>query len=110
MKSSMLILGSVLLAYTLLAQTVPSPTQQKIVTTGYTARNGGIVETGMLAVRGREITSSDSITKCHGECEMTIHDVILTADELDLHASTGDVEARGNVRVKLLPQGAAVAH
>jgi lipopolysaccharide assembly outer membrane protein LptD (OstA) len=110
MKSLMLILGSVLLAYTLLAQTTPSPSQEKIATAGYTAKNGSNVETGMLAVRGREITKSDSITRCHGDCEMTIHDVILKADELDLHASTGDVEARGNVRVKLLPQSVAVAH
>ena len=89
---------------------MPNPTHQKIATAGYTAKSGSIVETGMLAVKGREITNSDSITKCNGDCEITIHDVILRADELDLHPSTGDVEARGNVRVKLLPQAATIAH
>lgn len=110
MKSSPWILGSVLFACALLAQTNLNASHQKIATAGYTAKSGSIVETGMLAVKGREITTSDSVTRCNGGCEMTIHNVILKADELDLHSTTGEVEARGNVRVKLLPPGATAAH
>jgi len=91
------------------AQTNPNASQQKLVSAGYTAKSGGIVETGMLALKGREITTANSLTKCHGDCEITIHGVILKADELDFHQNNGEVEARGNVRVKVLPQGAAVA-
>ena len=107
MRFSMLILSLTFFAWTLAAQTNPNASQQRLVTAGYTARSGGIVETGMLALKGREITTADSLLKCHADCEITIHNVILKADELDFHPKTGEVEARGNVRVKVLPQGAA---
>jgi hypothetical protein len=107
MRSSMLILSLTFFAWTLPAQTNPNASQQRLVTAGYTARSGGIVETGMLPLKGREITTTDSLLKCHVDCEITIHNVILKADELDFHPKTGEVEARGNVRVKVLPQGAA---
>jgi lipopolysaccharide assembly outer membrane protein LptD (OstA) len=115
MRSSILIVCLAFFACTLPAQTNPNASQQRLVTAGYTARSGGIVETGMLALKGREITETDSLTtgdslmKCHGDCEITIHNVILKADELDFHPKTGEVEARGNVRVKVLPQAAAAA-
>ena len=107
MKSSILILSLTFFACTLPAQTNPNASQQKLVTAGYAAKSGGIVETGMLALKGREITTADSLMKCHGDCEIKIHNVILKADELDFHPETREVEARGNVRAKVLPQGAA---
>jgi lipopolysaccharide assembly outer membrane protein LptD (OstA) len=110
MRPSMLILCFMFLACTLLARTNPNASQRKLVSAGYTAKSDGIVETGILALKGREIGTAASLTKCHGDCEITIHDVILSADELDFHPSTGEVEARGNVRVKVLPQGAGAAH
>lgn len=117
MRFPMLILSLTFCAGTLPAQTNPNASQQRLVSAGYTAKSGGIVETGMLALRGREITTTESVTaagtdsvmKCHGDCEITIHNVILNADELDFHPKTGEVEARGNVRVKVVPQGAAPA-
>lgn len=109
MRFPMLILSLSFFAWTLPAQTNPNASQQRLVSAGYTAKSGGIVETGMLALKGREITRADSLMKCHGDCEITIHNVILKADELDFHPKTGEVEARGNVRVKVVPQGAAPA-
>jgi lipopolysaccharide assembly outer membrane protein LptD (OstA) len=94
----------------LLAQTNPNASRQRLVSAGYTAKSDGIVETGMLALKGREITTAASLTKCHGDCEITIHHVTLRADELDFHPNTGEVKARGNVRVKVLPEGAAAGH
>jgi lipopolysaccharide assembly outer membrane protein LptD (OstA) len=110
MRFSTLILCFMFLACTLLAQENPNASQQRLVSAGYTAKSGGMVETGMLALKGREITTAASLTRCHGDCEITIHQVILKADELDFHSNTGEVEARGNVRVKLLPLGAAAVH
>ena len=107
MRFSLLILSLAFFAWTTPAQTNPNASQQRLVSAGYTAKGGGKVETGMLAVRGREITTTDSLIKCHGDCEITIHNVILKADELDFHPKTGEVEPRGDVRVKVVPQGAA---
>lgn len=110
MSSSRLILCFMFLACTTLARTNPNASQRRLVSAGYTATSDGIVESGILALKGREIAIVASLTKCHGDCEITIHDVILKADELDFHPNTGEVEARGNVRVKVLPQGAAATH
>jgi lipopolysaccharide assembly outer membrane protein LptD (OstA) len=104
MKPSILILAAVFFACALSGQANLNASHQKVVTAGYTARNGSIVETGMLVLKGREISTSDSVLRCNGDCEVTIHNIILKADELDLHSNTGDVEALGDVRVKLLPQ------
>jgi lipopolysaccharide assembly outer membrane protein LptD (OstA) len=109
MKPSILTLCLMFLACTLPAQTNLNASSLKVVSAGYTAKGGGIVEAGMLGLKGREITTADSLIKCHGECEMTIHNVTLNADELDFRPNTGEAEARGTVRVKLLPQGAAAA-
>lgn len=110
MRISTVILCFVFLACPLLGQTNPNASQQRLVSAGYTVKSGGIVETGMLALKGSEITTAASLTKCRGDCEITIHHVILKADELDLHPNTGEVEARGNVRIKVLPLGAAAVH
>lgn len=88
------------------AQTNLTGSSQKSVSAGYTAKNGGTIETGMLALTGLKVATTDSVTTCRGECEMTVHGVLLKADEMDFHPNTGEVEARGNVRVKLLPLGA----
>jgi hypothetical protein len=92
MRSLMLILSLAFFACSLPAQTNPSDPQRRLVSAAYAANSGGIGETGMLPLRGREITIAegtrdnhfaDSVIKCHGDCEITIHNVILKADELD---------------------------
>lgn len=106
MKHSMTVVLLMLFACMLPAQTNLSAPSQQSVSAGYTAKNGDVVETGMVSLKGRQVTTADSLIKCHGECEITLHDVILRADELDFHQSTGEVEARGIVRVRLVPQAA----
>lgn len=110
MKPSMLIFCLMSVASMLLAQTNLDTSRQKKVMAGDSAKNAGIVfETGMLTLKGREITTAHSLIKCLGDCEMIIHSVILKADALDFHQDTGEAEAHGNVRVQLLPHGTAAA-
>jgi hypothetical protein len=59
---------------------------------------------GMANVTGREISVTESLIKCTNNCELKIHEVVLNADEMDIHPKTGDAEARGNVKIKVLPQ------
>jgi lipopolysaccharide assembly outer membrane protein LptD (OstA) len=108
MKLSRLILSLIWLACTLPAQTNVNTSSQKLVSAGYTAKSAGIVETGMVALKGREITTADSLM-CHGDCEILVHNVVLKAEELDFHPDTGEVVARGNVTLKVVPQGATAA-
>jgi lipopolysaccharide assembly outer membrane protein LptD (OstA) len=95
-----------LISFTLPAQTNLNASPQKLVTAGYAAKSDGVVEIGMVELTGRKINKADSLTKCQGDCEITIHDIIVKADELDFHPDTGEAEARGNVRVKIMPHGA----
>jgi hypothetical protein len=104
MKTPILILC--LMFFTLPARTNLNASPQKLVTAGYAAKNDGVVEIGMVDLTGRKINTADSLTKCQEDCEMTIHNVIVKADELDFHPNTGEAEARGNVRVKIMPHGA----
>jgi lipopolysaccharide assembly outer membrane protein LptD (OstA) len=104
MKTPILILC--LISFTLPAQTNLNASPQKLVTAGYAAKSDGVVEIGMVELTGRKINKADSLTKCQGDCEITIHDIIVKADELDFHPDTGEAEARGNVRVKIMPHGA----
>ena len=73
MRFSMLILSLTFFAWTLPAQTNPNASQQRLVTAGYTATGGGIVETGMLPLKGREITTTDSLLKCHVDHDSQRH-------------------------------------
>ena len=104
MRPSILILCLAFFASILLAQTKTNDSQPTLVTAGYTAKSGDIVESGMVGITGREITTADSLVKCHGDCEIRIHNIVFKADELDFHSKNAEVEARGNVRVKVLPQ------
>jgi hypothetical protein len=82
-----------LISFTLPAQTNLNASPQKLVTAGYAAKSDGVVEIGMVELTGRKINKADSLTKCQGDCEITIHDIIVKADELDFHPDTGEAEA-----------------
>jgi lipopolysaccharide assembly outer membrane protein LptD (OstA) len=43
------------------------------------------------------------LTRCRGDVEMATDSFVLRADEVDYHSDSGVAEARGNVRVQLLP-------
>jgi lipopolysaccharide assembly outer membrane protein LptD (OstA) len=97
------VIPMLLLPCLLLGQTGQTSSSNKLVTFGYTAKGRGMVETGMASVTGREIGSTDSLIRCSGNCELKIHEVVLNADEMDIQPKTGDAEARGNVKIKVLP-------
>ena len=44
-----------------------------------------------------------SLVRCRGDVEMATDSFVLRADEVDYHSDSGVAEARGNVRVQLLP-------
>jgi lipopolysaccharide assembly outer membrane protein LptD (OstA) len=85
------------------AQATLDDLPQKVVSAGYTARSGTIIETGILAVKGREVTTAHSLVTCRGDCEVTVHDLTLKADEINFHQDTGEAEAHGNVRIAVVP-------
>ena len=64
---------------------------------------GTIVDTGMLALEGREITAAHSLMTCHGDCELAVHDVTAKADEITFHQDTVEAEAHGNMRIAVIP-------
>ncbi len=98
------LIPTLLLPCLLLGQTSQTSSSNKLATFGYTAKGRGMVETGMASVTGREISTTDSLIKCSGNCELKIHEVVLNADEVDIQPKTGDAEARGNVKIKVVPQ------
>jgi lipopolysaccharide assembly outer membrane protein LptD (OstA) len=44
-----------------------------------------------------------SLLRCRGNVEMATNSIVLRADEVDYHSDSGLAEARGNVRIQLLP-------
>jgi lipopolysaccharide assembly outer membrane protein LptD (OstA) len=93
-----------LLPCLLLGQTSQTTSSNKTAIFGYAAGGQGILETGAASVTGREISTTESVIKCSGNCELKIHGVVLKADQLDIQPNAGDAEARGNVKIKVLPQ------
>ena len=98
------LIPTLLLPCLLVGQTSLTKSSNKAVAFGYTTKGRGVVETGMASVTGREISVTESLIKCIGNCELTIHNVVLNADELDIQPETGDAKARVNVKIKVLPQ------
>lgn len=95
-----------LLPCLLLGQTSLTTSSNKTASFGYATTGRGVSEVGMASVTGREISVTGSLIKCSGNCGLKIHDVVLNADEVDIKPETGDAEARGNVKIKILPPGA----
>jgi lipopolysaccharide assembly outer membrane protein LptD (OstA) len=44
-----------------------------------------------------------SLLRYRGDVEMATPSFVLRADEVDYHSDTGTAEARGNVRIQLMP-------
>ena len=51
----------------------------------------------------------ESLIRCRGNVEMATDSFVLRADEVDYHSDSGMVQARGNVRLQLLPQASTTA-
>ena len=54
-------------------------------------------------IRARVMKTEGSVTHARGEVEINTDTVRLNADEVDFRADTNQAEARGNVRMKFLP-------
>lgn len=66
-------------------------------------QNKGNVKAGYVSLTGLRMQTEGSLTRCRGDVEMATHSFVLRADEVDYHDDTGIAEARGNVRIQLLP-------
>ena len=70
------------------------------------AQNGGNVEVGRVSFEALSQQTEGSLLRCRGDVEMATHSFVLRADEVDYHSDTGTAgtaEARGSVRMQLLP-------
>jgi lipopolysaccharide assembly outer membrane protein LptD (OstA) len=67
------------------------------------AQNGGNVEVVRVSFEALSQQREGSLLRCRGDVEMATHSFVLRADEVDYHSDTGIAEARGNVRIQLLP-------
>lgn len=66
-------------------------------------QNRGNFEVGRVSFEALTGQREGSLVRCRGDVEMATHSFILRADEVDYHSDTGIAEARGNVRIQLLP-------
>ncbi len=69
-----------------------------------TGATGGVRLAALSIQRGGRFPS---VIQLKGEVEIRWRGMILRADEAEYHEDTGEIEARGNVRVKPLPWGEA---
>jgi lipopolysaccharide assembly outer membrane protein LptD (OstA) len=68
------------------------------------AQNGRDFEVGRrVSFEALSQQREGSLLRCRGDVEMATHSFVLRADEVDYHSDTGIAEARGNVRIQLLP-------
>lgn len=57
---------------------------------------------GKVVIRGRSTSSSGSLNRCSGDCQIVTNAVILKADELSYNSDTRTAEAHGNVTIKFI--------
>jgi lipopolysaccharide assembly outer membrane protein LptD (OstA) len=60
------------------------------------------VDYGHLAITADRQEKAGALVRCRGHVEIATGNTLLRADEADFHSDTGEIELRGNVRVKLL--------
>jgi lipopolysaccharide assembly outer membrane protein LptD (OstA) len=56
-----------------------------------------------FAVTATKIDRLQDFVRLTGSVEVTVSGVKLQADEVDIHFDTGEIEPRGNVRLKPVP-------
>lgn len=96
--------GKVLLAVVIFAscfvwgQTNAAALEQKPdrITGTNTVKTGQSARTELTRM---ELRKQGDLTKCRGDCELTLGGVLVKADEVDYHSETREAEARGNVRI-----------
>src|ERR1700682_3220209 len=60
------------------------------------------VDYGHVAITADRQERDGSLVRCRGQVEIATGNALLRADEADFHSDTGEIELRGNVRLKLL--------
>ena len=60
------------------------------------------VDYGHIAITADRQERDGALVRCRGAVEIATGNTLLRSDEADFHSDTGDIELRGNVRVKLL--------
>jgi lipopolysaccharide assembly outer membrane protein LptD (OstA) len=60
------------------------------------------VDYGHVAITADRQEKAGALVRCRGQVEIATGNTLLRADEADFHSDTGEIELRGNVRVKLL--------
>ena len=60
------------------------------------------VDYGHVAITADRQEKVGALVRCRGQVEIATGNTLLRADEADFHSDTGEIELRGNVRVKLL--------
>lgn len=80
-----------------------APEEKQGLITGNPVKTGQSVRVHSVELTGMELSKQGELTKCRRDCELTLGGVLVKADEIDYHSETGEAEARGNVRVKVLP-------
>jgi lipopolysaccharide assembly outer membrane protein LptD (OstA) len=60
------------------------------------------VDYGHIAITADRQEKDGTLVRCRGQVEIATGNTLLRADEADFHSDTGEIELRGNVRVKLL--------
>ena len=66
-------------------------------------QNGRNLEVGRVRFQANSQQREGSLIRCRGDVEMATHSFVLRADEVDYDSDTCVAEARGNVRIQLLP-------
>jgi lipopolysaccharide assembly outer membrane protein LptD (OstA) len=60
------------------------------------------VDYGHVAITADRQERDGALVRCRGQVEIATGNTLLRADEADFHSDTGEIELRGNVRLKLL--------
>jgi lipopolysaccharide assembly outer membrane protein LptD (OstA) len=60
------------------------------------------VDYGHIAITADRQEKDGDLVRCRGKVEIATGNTLVRADEADFHSDTGEIELRGNVRVKLL--------
>ena len=60
------------------------------------------VDYGHIAITADRQERDGALVRCRGQVEIATGNTLLRADEADFHSDTGEIELRGNVRLKLL--------
>jgi lipopolysaccharide assembly outer membrane protein LptD (OstA) len=60
------------------------------------------IDYGHIAITADRQERDGAVVRCRGQVEIATGNTLLRADEADFHSNTGEIELRGNVRVKLL--------